>query len=226
MRFGVLVLAACALFGLAGQANATAMVHVRAEWSAQLYYYSDQSGLYSSLYPATPTDVGVSCFGNANDIYRGCGYSLTVDAVSHGGSLETTSSTANGGLYIENNSQQTYSFDFITNFSAFNPGGPSIGAQVDDPLHEFAGFSSLVSGPGVYDSHACTTDASHASCGVMSPDSSQYEFGFTLAPGQTYTATYLIDIESTVQSVPEPTSLVLLAGSLLGLGLLRRRRAV
>jgi hypothetical protein len=127
-----------------------------------------------------------------------------------------------------------------TVFSAFNPGGPGIGAIVDDTGREFARFESSQSGPGVGDFRACDTrsgpgdsnqifpqpDPANA-CGVFSPASIESEFVITdLAAGEEDIALYTLTFTLEAESIPEPSALAILAAGLIGLGVfasVRRR---
>lgn len=77
-------------------------------------------------------------------------------------------------------------FVFHTLFSAFNPGGPDVGASVDNAAKEYAAFFSVVSGPSLFDLHGCDMQndpgldlalTARKTCGVMAPDWSESEFG-------------------------------------------------
>jgi hypothetical protein len=118
----------------------------------------------------------------------------------------------------------------VTDFSAFNPGGPGIGARVDNSLLEFARFSSSQSGGRIGDSHQCDTRAPGpggftfpttspaAACGVNSPDSSQGEFGFSdLDQNETVTETFILRLTLEAQSISEPAALALFGAALAGL---------
>lgn len=121
-------------------------------------------------------------------------------------------------------------FEFRTQFSAFNPGGPQIGAQVDDKFLEYAAFSSSVFGPATGDMHGCNTLTGPNffgpnACGVPSPDSSQGEFGIgPLAAGQTKTATYQINIRVEAIGIPEPFTVSFFGTGLACTMVLRRRK--
>jgi hypothetical protein len=129
--------------------------------------------------------------------------------------------------------------DFLTiqtDFSSFNPGGPQIGARVDDVALEFARFASSQSGPGIGDSHQCDTrlpagpgntvfpqPPPAAACGVSAPDSSQGDFAILdFDQGETEFRTFILRLELEVQSVPEPSSLALLTVALTGFAGYRR----
>lgn len=119
---------------------------------------------------------------------------------------------------------------FQTDYSAFNPGGPEIGAKVDNTTLEFARFTSSQSGEGIGDFHTCDTrdpgsanGTNDASCGVGSPDSSTGEFGFNdFDNGETFTMNYTLALTLEVSSVPEPATLSMFIAGLLVLGRLKR----
>jgi hypothetical protein len=130
-----------------------------------------------------------------------------------------------------------------TMFSAFNGGGDSLAAHVDNSALEYARYSSTQSGPGIGDSHGCDTRVPvpnytfpspppSAQCGVPAPDFSELDFEiFDLAHGETVTQKFELAITFEVSSVSEPTSVpepnsfavfgVAIAG-IAGLGALRR----
>jgi hypothetical protein len=128
-----------------------------------------------------------------------------------------------------------------TVFSAFNPGGPGIGAIVDDTAREFARFESSQSGPGIGDRHQCDTRLPPSStnqtfpqpppanaCGVFSPDSSELEFGITdFASGEEEIILYTLSLTLEAASIPEPSALMVFASGLLGIVAFRwfKRRA-
>jgi hypothetical protein len=110
---------------------------------------------------------------------------------------------------------------FRSDFSAFNPGGPEIGARVDHPHFEFAQFSSSVSGPGVGDFHGCATSIATPSCGVVGPDSSSIFFEID----QSQVLEYDISIFVQVIVTPEPSTMPLVASAFaILLGITKRQR--
>lgn len=132
-------------------------------------------------------------------------------------------------------------FDFLvfrTDYSAFNPGGPAVGAKVDNVNTEFARFSSSQSGQGISDSHSCDTRSPGGSyfnfipplgaeCGVSSPDSSLGDFTLLdFDNGETLTKTFNLSLLLEVSSVPEPATLALVGAGLMALGYTRRRRLI
>ncbi len=213
-----------ALIAMTATATAVPFAGVNnAFWRVQFFGYSD---LISPPTSILPSGISIGCFGSAASIANGCqdGASLLVfngsDAI-----------IKSGGISITNNSGADLPgfLLFKTDFSAFNPGGPSIGAQVDDATYQYAAFSSSVFGLATGDQHACDTRVSPNmgpnACGVFSPDSSQGEFGIgPLAAGQSVTQSYQINIAATV-FVPEPLTVSLFGAGLAGAAALRRRRA-
>jgi hypothetical protein len=172
----------------------------------------------------------------------------TASAAIGGTAVANSSGYALGALVLEitfNFTNQTgFDLDFLTvrtDFSAFNPGGPAIGARVDDIAREFARFASSVSGPGAGDSHQCDTrlpagpgntvfpqPPPAAACGVASPDSSQGEFVIAdFDQGETVSQTYVLQLTVEAQSIAEPGTVALFGAALLALAAyrpLRRRR--
>jgi hypothetical protein len=129
-------------------------------------------------YPPPPAGTFASCGGsplvdlssgsfNCFD-QQGAGVTL-----NHRGSLMTSLDSVTDVTIIDPSGAP---ISFRSDFSAFNPGGPEIGARVDHPHFEFAQFSSSVSGPGVGDFHGCATSIATPSCGVVGPDSSSIFF--------------------------------------------------
>jgi hypothetical protein len=119
-----------------------------------------------------------------------------------------------------------------TVFSAFNPGGPEIGAIVDDTGREFARFESSQSGPGVGEFRTCDTrsgpgdsnqtfpqPAPANACGVFSPASLESEFVIAdLAAGEEDIALYTLTFTLEAESIAEPSALAVFAAGLIGLG--------
>lgn len=226
----------CAIAGLQ-PAFATPYVDVTSEWSAGNFQFIPDNSLNPQ---ALPGGLVISCFGGAaSTAGGGCGDSRTLDTTAT--TTENLSVNANSGIEITNNSSQTFagSLLFLLNVGPFNPGGPEIGASVDNPLTEYASLTSSITGYGVAGSAygvatskvACNTTAGTLSlppdtCGLNSPDTSQ-EMVFlsldSLLPGQSEQISYTIDIEADFQ-VPEPSSLPILGMAVLLLALLRPRR--
>lgn len=233
MRLPPIALAVAVL--LCPRADATAFAGVElAFWQVDFAYYVDPAS--DAPLSVLPAGVNLECTGSAESIGTGCGDRKGI-SVTSSGPLERGLVNALGGFTLHNTGSTDYlgNFVFFTSFSAFNPGGPEIGARVDDPAHEFASFFSVVSGPGVFDLHGCNmtngkgpyAKSAGASCGVSSPDSSEgmAVFGPLLA-GEGLSAAYDITVQVLAKGddpVPEPWSLAVL---LPGLFLLRRFRAV
>lgn len=164
-----------------------------------------------------PSGISFNCFGDATPHLSasGCSDYASLILTNDSAADITLSLSHVGGFSLTNTTDDTIydPFRFGVGYSAFNPGGPQIGASVDDPLNEFASFSSSVSGPGASDSHACNTVTgpnfvTPTACGVFSPDSNiSFLFVGPLAPGDTYTATYHINIIARAIGVPEPSTL-------------------
>jgi hypothetical protein len=118
-----------------------------------------------------------------------------------------------------------------TSFGPFNPGGPSVGARVDDSTLEFARFlSSQSSDRGIGGSSAqCDTripdpqfpsPPPSAECGVISPDTSEFFFTILdLAQNETVTEAFTLSLtlEASSTSVPEPSTLALLGAGLMSI---------
>jgi len=102
-----------------------------------------------------------------------------------------------------------------SNFSAFNPGGNSIGASVNDPMREFAFFESTVWLETIGDFHSCETSLLVLSCGVDSPDSSQDQYYPILNPSEVMSINVHLAIATEARVVPEPSALALFATGLL-----------
>jgi hypothetical protein len=172
----------------------------------------------------------------------GCGDDRLLSAQNSSAAVNNYSVSSNFALTLTNTTQETFPGDFVFygGVSAFNPGGPEIGASVDDPSHEYALFSSkaeLVN--RLADEHSCDTrnypgypDYSDGgyyfspfACGVRSLDETEFELDLgPLGPGETLTANFEILITAQLKSVPTPGTLPLFATGLGGLVLLRWRR--
>ena len=190
-----------------------------------------QTGLEIHLLSSTPSLTKTET-GNA-----------TVDFATSGVGISGRATADNGGYAIgtysitfqhefANTSENDYAYlQLYVDFSAFNPGGPAVGASVDNSNFEFARFASSQSGSRLFDSHSCDTrivtyhtfdpPPGTASCGVQAPDSSTAEFVFlNLGAGESQTRTFTLRLELEVYSaaVPAPpvAALLLLAISLLG----------
>ena len=221
---GILFLSVVAVACLTpAQASPFAGVN-EAFWSASFAHYISADGTATLIIPA---GITVTCFGGATTTgLNGCRDSASLIVTDGSSSISKTS-----GLIITNtnDSELTGELTFDTGYSAFNPGGSTIGAQVDDPTTEYAAFSSSVFGPGAADSHGCNTlTGPHFmgpdACGVSSPDSSDEMFAVgPLAAGQSATETYNINIFAEV-IVPEPSTLALFMVGLASAGALARRK--
>ncbi len=150
----------------------------------------------------------------------------------------SATASANGYAYGRYSAQVSYelrnqgssTFDFIgvfTGLSSFNPGGNWIGAEVDNPLIEYARFSSMVSANEAMDFHGCETTVGVPACGVMSPDENQFSLYFVdFRPGEAlnFLLTYYLEFEVRAGSVPAPGVASLLTISLAGLFATAARR--
>jgi hypothetical protein len=217
---------------LCGHAQATAFASVQvAYWQVDFAYYFDGNNYFDTL----PDGVTLDCVGAASDGSGGCISSASLSVTLPGSkSLDWI-----GGITLTNNTDADIPgfFSFNTAFSSFNPGGPMIGASVDDPATQFASYFSEVSGPGVFDMHGCDTDGGGVdglnafrtanACGVGSPDFSESSFGLgPLSAGDVLSANYEIKINVTAEpkGIPEPLTLTIFGVGLLGVAAARRRR--
>jgi hypothetical protein len=206
-------------------ASSTPFINVRADW---------QVSLDRTLSPTIPNGITLSCFGGATGIANGCSDTRSLIAnVPFSGNL---SLLVVSGLLVTNTSEATIGglLSFATTFSAFNPGGPNIGIDIDNATTQGASFSSSVLGPGVKDSHSCSIGLagysaqgvfSPTTCGVASPDFSIGNFSIDLAsigPGQSEQIPYQIAISADF-IIPEPSSIALVMIGLLGIAALGRR---
>ncbi len=250
------------LLGSAAAANATAIASVQANTFLVVPYYYSVDGVITggsadpvagisvrSLSPRIFINLVES--GNASDTLTGdVGAGPYPNSVS--GSIGGTA-TANPGGYIDLVvtlratvsviNETGFDIDALvmrTVFSAFNPGGPGIGALVDDTSREFARFESSLSGPGVDDFRSCDTrsgpgdsnqtfpqPAPANACGVFSPSGLGSEFTIAdLANGEENISLYTLTFTLEAESIPEPSTLAGLAAGLIGLAALgwRRRR--
>jgi hypothetical protein len=222
-----IISSACA----AASVRAAPFVDVRAHWNV---YKSDES--------ITPLPDGftVSCAGDAQTTADGCSGEAELQAVADAPGTYAVTST--GVVIITNTTSQEFNgyYGFNTWFSSFNPGGPAIGLGIDDPLTQWARFSSSVFGEGVGDSHRCAvgylgeegTVFSPTTCGVSSPDSSSGILFLdlaTVAPGSSVFFSYTISIiaefvsNDPEQGVPAPGGIALMV---LGLAVLAFRKQV
>ena len=191
-------------------------------WSANFAYYLDPSAPPSTI---LPDGIAIDCFGATAFGGHGCGSSASLIVTDGLASISQV-----GGFTVTNlgDTDLPGYLLFNINFSAFNPGGFPIGAQVDDPSYQFAWFTSSVSGPPtVADFHACDTRVSPNmgpnACGVFSPDFSLEQLGVgPIGAGQSVTETYRINIAAQV-FVPEPITMSLFGFGLAGVAIARRR---
>lgn len=237
-----------------GPASATAIAAVdRSFFSVRPYhgllpggavFQNAPSGIVISLLSHTVTTT-ISETGLADVTFRTPSLNFSPDgrfsAVIGGAAIANPDGHALGSqtlsvtLGFTNESGIAFRFlEFLTEFSAFNPGGKPIGAQVTDTSLEFARFSTSQTGVGIGDSHACSTDGSGvkqffapapgAACGVDSPDTSSStslvisDFGVNDFVTRTFTLSLLLE----VTSVPEPGTAATFIIALLGLAAIRR----
>lgn len=231
MRLPIIALLAAAAF--CPQAQATAFAGVKeAFWQADFAYYDNLSGIRQASLPA---GVVLECAGSAVADGNGCRDQEGLSVVSDGAFKRSVLDVL-GFLVLRNEGSVDYQGQFVfeTSYSSFNPGGPEIGASVDDPVREFASFFTVVTGPGVFDLHGCAMSGSPGphfaavTCGVSVPDASSGEavFGPLLA-GQTISARYRTYIEVIAQGadpVPEPASATLLFAGLVTVASRRKAR--
>lgn len=215
---------------LCGQAQATAFAAVEdAFWQVDLDFYFDGNTFFDTL----PDGVVFGCGGGPDPkghCFVDASRAVTLPGVDSldfiwGFSLINTTDADIPGY-----------FAFRTEFSAFNPGGPDIGASVDDPATQFASYFSEVSGPGVFDIHGCDTDGGGVdginalrtanSCGVVSPDFSEGSFDLGPLPAfgdDEVSYEIRIDVMAVPKQVPESFSLSIFGVGLLGVAAARRR---
>jgi len=226
---------AVALCIAAAPAHAGPFVDIRSFWSAQL----DPQTMPPPGF--APAGFSVSCFGGASSSIGGCFADLALQqTITAPG---TYSAQRSGGLTITNTTQGSLSgyAAFIGGYSAFNPGGPGEGIGIDNPLTQWATFSSSVSSAFFADHHSCAVGFrgnsgaaySATTCGVVLPDASQGAFAIDLS---TIPAMSSIDILFTLAidtefvfadapvGVPEPGSAALLLAGLGAMVVLRRKR--
>jgi hypothetical protein len=199
---------------------------------------------FASFSGVIPNGITISCFGGAITTLnqQGCSDIRSLDTTVT--MSEHLSVSALSGLVVTNTTDQTFGniLFFLSDFSAFNPGGPGIGISIDDPVAQAASFSSSVSGPSVGDSHGCSIGFNGTSgfifspttCGVPAPDSSQGQLFIDLSglgPGENEQFSYSINIAADFAFIPEPASIVslasgcvLLAGMMFWTGKRRRRQ--
>jgi hypothetical protein len=211
---------------------ATPFVDVRATWSAAPHEWM-----------GIPEGLSVSCWGGASGSDGFCGDTISLNqSMTNAGTLSASSV---GGLVLTNTSSAAINgfAVFSVAFSAFNPGGPGVGLGIDDPLTQWASFTSSVRGDGsVGDAHACSvgylgesgTVFSPTACGVSSPDSSVGDAVVDLVdfmPGAEVVLTWSLNIAATFvladedpTGVPEPAAALLLAAGIAALRLRRRRQ--
>jgi hypothetical protein len=203
-----LVLAGLAI-GASSSADAAAVLNVRSFFSIGIRANS-----------LLPEGVTASCFGD------GCYGSLLEQFSITSGTL-TIKDHSSGGLILTNNSNVDYGGMAVlyASYSAFNPGGPAIGASVSNPTTESAGFSSAVTfGSKVLDFHSCQTSVATPACGVGSPDDNTILIFLAIpTPGNTSsTDQFSLNISAQLTTVPEPAG-TFLGGAMLVAGVRSRR---
>lgn len=202
-------------------------------------FVSNPSGIVLGIDSST-VSTSISVFDSASinfsEEFSGTGATLRGSAVANPGGHASGTKILVVTLFFTNLSG--FDFDsvvFLTDFSAFNPGGSQVGAKVDDINLEFARFTSSQSGPGIGDSHSCDTRMPGGSyfqfvppngveCGVTSPDSSQGDFTLlNFDNGETLRQTFTLSLDLEVNSaLPEPATIAMLIAGLLGLAGLKR----
>jgi hypothetical protein len=249
---------------VAHEASATAIASVQENTFSVRPYYFSVDGVITGGSPIPPEGITVRSLsprilsftqvtGNASvDVNADVGAGPTPNFVF--GTIEgTATADSDGYAYLEYmlaaalsiTNDTGFDIDYFvmrTVFSAFNPGGPGIGAIVDDASREFARIESGQSGPGIGDHHACDTRLPPSgsnqtypqptpgnACGVFSPDSSESEFVIAdFASGEEEIGIYTLTFALEEESIAEPSVVaVLVAGlvSFAAFGRLKRHGA-
>src|SRR5690242_7370172 len=101
----------------AGAASATPYVNIRANWSV--------------FTRAAPEGVSIACAGSATGGASGCEGGVALNTSVNSSQVFNVSLT--GDVVVTNTTDHALTgyVDFVTNFSAFNPGGPGIGVSID-----------------------------------------------------------------------------------------------
>lgn len=246
--FGSLLLIVL-IMSAATSANATAIAGtVRNTFSVFGIWFGSVNGEFVSNLTGIDVSLGSYSTTTTKTVVGNAAVDFTDTVTERGATIRGTAQADPDGYAIGNHSLNItlnftnlsgIDYDFIsfkTDFSAFNPGGPSIGAKVDNTNLEFARFSSSQSmGNGIGDSHFCDTRVpffsyqlvppSGAQCGVGSPDSSQGQLTiFDFDNGSTASRTFTLSLLLEVSSVPEPATIAIFGAGLALLGLQRRNR--